>query len=140
MAVRRVNPHRVKALRTYSAEELALCLDVHKNTVRNWRREGLEPIDAGRPVLFQGAAVRAFLSKRQSERKRPCPPGNFFCLRCRAPRPPALGMLDYRPTHAYGGNLCAICACCGAVMYRRVRRTEIEKVMPGCDVQIVERE
>jgi hypothetical protein len=136
MAVRRVNPNRVKALRTYSTDELALRLDVHKNTVRNWQRAGLEPIDGGRPVLFRGAVVRSFLATRNAGRKRPCPPGTLYCLRCREPRPPALGMLDYVPMHEHGGNLCAICESCGGVMHRRVRRTEISTVMPGCVVQI----
>ena len=64
MPVRRVNPNRVKLHHSYSVDELARCLDVHKNTVRHWQASGLDPIDKGRPVLFQGAVVREFLSKR----------------------------------------------------------------------------
>jgi hypothetical protein len=138
--VSRTNPSRVKALRTYSVQELAHRLGVHKNTIRNWQRAGLEPIDERRPVLFQGAAVRAFLTGRNAKRKRPCPPGTFYCFRCREPRPPALEMVDYLPVRMGSGNLCAICACCGTLMHRRVRRTEIGTAMPGCTVQFVEAE
>ena len=74
MAARRVNPNSVKLLRTYSVSDLATRLAVHKNTVRHWQQEGLLPIDGNRPVLFHGAAIRAFLSKRNASRKRPCPP------------------------------------------------------------------
>ena len=97
MAARRSNHRRVKMHRSYSVQELAACCGVHKNTVRNWQRQGLEPIDGNRPVLFQGTSVRAFLSSRNASRKSPCPPGTFYCFRCRGPRPPAQAMVDYLP-------------------------------------------
>ena len=106
MPARRVNPNRVKLHRSYSVGELATCCGVHKNTVRNWRSEGLDPIDASRPALFQGETVRAFLGRRNASRKRPCPPDTLYCLRCRGPRRPALGMVEYRPLRPTSGDLC----------------------------------
>lgn len=138
MPARRVNPNRVKLHRSYSVEELARCLDVHKNTVRHWQGKGLEPIDTGRPILFQGATVRAFLANRNSSRKRPCPPGTLYCLRCRAPRSPALGMVDFIPMRPGSGNLCALCGCCEATMHRRAREADIGKIMPDCTVQFAQ--
>lgn len=138
MPVRRANPNRVKLHRCYSVDELARCLDVHKNTVRHWRTSGLEPIDKGRPILFQGAAVRAFLAKRNSSRKRPCPSGTLYCFRCRMPRAPALGMVDFVPMRPGSGNLRALCECCEAIMHRRVREADITRIMPDCTVQIAE--
>ena len=72
MASRRLNPNLVKLHRSYTAGELAQRFDVHKNTVRNWQRDGLEPLDDSRPALFQGAAVRDFLRGRNTSRKQPC--------------------------------------------------------------------
>ena len=138
MPIRRLNPNQVKVLRSYSVQELAVHCDVHRNTVRNWRRQGLEPIDNGRPVLFLGATVRRFLAARKASRKRPCPPGTLYCFRCREPRPPALGMVDYVPVRKDSGNLRALCASCEALMHRRVRKAEIGKAMPGCAVQFEE--
>lgn len=135
MPSRRVNPNRVKLHRSYSVSELADCLDVHKNTVRHWQARGLEPIDKSRPVLFQGATARAFLSNRNSSRKRPCPPGTLFCFRCRSPRDPALGMVDFVAMRPGSGNLRALCAFCETIMHRRVREADIGKIMPGCTVQ-----
>ena len=135
MPARRANPQRVKLHRSYSVPELAKCLDVHKNTVRHWQCKGLEPIDASRPVLFQGAIVRAFLAKRSASRKRPCPSGTLYCFRCRIPRPPALAMLDYYPVTAASGNLSAICEVCGSMMHRRIRRADLPAKMPGLAVQ-----
>ncbi len=136
MPARRVNPNTVKLHRSYSTRELATCCGVHKNTVRNWQGEGLEPIDQSRPMLFHGATVRAFLSRRNAGRKRPCPPGTLFCFRCREPRRPALEMVEYRPLKPTSGDLCAICEACEAIMHRRVRKADLPKAMPGLAVQI----
>ena len=138
MAARRVNPRVVKLHRSYSVPELAACFGVHKNTVRNWQRDGLTPIDSGRPVLFQGAIVRAFLSTRNASRKRPCPPGTLYCVRCRVPRRPALGMVDYLSINARSGNVRAICETCETVMNRRASKAALASILPGCDVQFVE--
>ena len=138
MAAPRVNPHVVKIHRCYSVPELAARLAVHKNTVRQWQRDGLAPIDASRPVLFQGAVVRAFLAKRNASRKRPCLPGTLYCFRCREPRPPALGMIEYLALDAVSGNLRAICATCDTMMHRRARRADLTVKMPGLDVQITQ--
>src|SRR5215210_4833559 len=105
MASRRVNPNIVKLNRTYDSFQLASCCGVHKNTVINWRKTGLEPIDASRPIVFHGSAVRDFLRKRNAKRKRPCGPGRFYCFRCREPRAPAFGLVEYVPVTAKSGNL-----------------------------------
>lgn len=138
MPVRRVNPNRVKLHRSYSVEELARCLDVHKNTVRHWQSNGLVPVEPRKPYLFHGATTREFLVKRNASRKRPCPLGTLYCLRCRQPRQPALNMVDYLPLRADGGNLRAICACCEAIMHRSVRKCDIARIMPDCSVQFAE--
>jgi hypothetical protein len=138
MPARRVNPNRVKMHRSYSVQELAACCEVHRNTVRHWQRQGLEPIDEGRPALFHGCSVRAFLAARNARRKRPCGPGSLYCLRCREPRRPAGGMVDYLPVREGSGNLRAICEGCEALMHRRVRKSEIAKVMPDCNVQFAD--
>jgi hypothetical protein len=135
MPARRANPNRVKLHRSYSVDELARCLDVHKNTVLHWQANGLEPIDKCRPVLFQGAAVRRFLTQRNPNRKQPCSPGRLYCFRCRSPRAPALGMVDFVPLRPGSGNLRAFCECCKTIMHRRVRETEIADVMLGCSVK-----
>lgn len=138
MASRRVNPNKVKLHRSYSVEELARCLDVHKNTVRHWQAKGLEPIDKVRPLLFHGQAVRAFLAAQNASRKQPCQPGTLYCFRCRVPRKPALGMVDYVALKPTNGNLSALCEVCESTMHRRVREADIASVMPGCTVQFTQ--
>jgi hypothetical protein len=79
---KRINPNRVKVHYSYTATELAKRLGVHKNTIRNWTRYGLQPL-GGRPVLFHGGSVRIFLTASNASRRKPCPPGAFYCFRCR---------------------------------------------------------
>lgn len=138
MAARRIDPRAVKLNRCYDIAELATRLGVHKNTVRNWQHDGLRPIDSCRPVLFHGSVIRAFLEARNASRKSPCPPGTLYCFRCRAPRKPALNMIDFIPVTATSGNIRALCATCEATMHRRAPRASLGTIMPGCDVQIAE--
>jgi hypothetical protein len=138
MAGRRVNPRLVKLHRSYSVAELATCLGVHKNTVRHWQREGLAPIERARPLLFQGRAVREWLTKRNASRKRPCPAGTIYCFRCREPRPPALGLVEYVPMNSTSGSVRAICATCETVMHRGGRFASLAAILPGCDIQMAE--
>ena len=135
MSARRANPQRVKLHRSYTVPELATCLDVHKNTVREWQRGGLQPVDTNRPMLFQGGVVRAFQAKRNASRKRPGLPGTLHCFRCREPRAPAFGMLDYMATTALSGNLRAMCGTCGGMMHQCIRLADLPAKMPGLEVQ-----
>ena len=136
MPARRVNPYRVKLHRPYSVQELAECLGVHKNTVRHWQEVGLTAIDRNRPTLFEGATARAFLLARQTSRKCPCPPGTIYCLKCREPNAPALGMVEFIPGKGTTGNLMALCGTCGTIMHRRANVAKIAAIMPRLRVQI----
>lgn len=135
MASQRINPQRIKRHRIYTAAELAECCGVHKNTVRAWQRGGLEPVSATRPILFEGASAKAFLTARNTSRKRPCPPGMFYCFKCREPSSPALGMVEVCSLNAATGNLSAICGVCETVMHRRARLADIPTFKSKIDVQ-----
>jgi DNA-binding transcriptional MerR regulator len=61
MARKRLNPRRAKIHRNYSFEEIARLFGVHKQTVRNWQKEGLSVLTAKRPYLVLGRSLRTFL-------------------------------------------------------------------------------
>ena len=129
------NPRRVKQLRSYTVNELAILYCVHRNTVRNWMRVGLEPMDGAKPLLFLGRDVCCFLQKQRQARRQPCEPGTFYCLRCRAPRRPKDNCTIGR--HALRGilNLQAECDSCGATMFRRAAERSLSVTMPDVKVQ-----
>ncbi len=120
--MRRINPRLAKRHRCFTVYELADLLGAHRNTVRQWIRDGL-------PVLW---------GKRTKARKRPCQPGQMYCFKCREPKAPALGMVEYAATNAVTGNLKALCETCGTFMHRRTRLADIAAKMPGLDVQITQ--
>ena len=93
---------------------------LHKNTVRGWLKSGLEPIDSGRPTLILGRRLSRFLHARRAQSRQRCRPGQFYCLRCRAPKDPVLRKADYLPVTSTSGNLKGMCGDCGCHIYRRV--------------------
>lgn len=128
MKRRRPIPRSLNVHRNYTSDEVARACSVHLNTVRNWIRNGLEVCDDKRPVLICGSAVREFLAERRTKAKRRSGPGQLYCLRCRASRFPAGGMLDFEKLTATSGRLIALCTRCETPMYRCVRIAELESV------------
>lgn len=134
------NPRRVKIHRTYTVEELAVCVDVHANTVRAWIGRGLAVLDDKRPLLIEGSAARVFLERRRTDRKRPCPPGHLYCLPCGTPKRPDDDLVEYIPLRPGTGNLRAFCPTCERLIHRRVRRDRIVEAMGDIAVSFPERE
>lgn len=97
MATCTPNHRLLKIHRSYTVEEVASVLGVHRNSVRNWMRSGLDAIDHRRPTLILGSVLASFLKARRQGRKRPCGRGELFCLRCRSPRPPVGNAVSYIP-------------------------------------------
>lgn len=120
MARRRVDPRRIRSHFAYSVDEAARALQVHKNTVRAWIKNGLPVADDRRPVILSGAAIRAFLTARTDARKRPLSPGQFYCLRCRDRVRPFGDIADLVTDGTDVGTLHALCPGCGSLVYRRV--------------------
>lgn len=136
MGKRRPNPRLVKIHRSYTVEEAASLFSVHRNTVRHWIKQGLPAIDDKRPMLILGRNLTTFLQERRVRNKRPCQPGEIYCVRCRAPKKPAGGMADYQPLTTDLGNLVGICPDCESLLYRRVNPAKLEQVRGQLDVMI----
>ena len=128
MARRRPNYWLVKLYISYTVEEAATLLGVHRNTVREWIRRGLPICDRQRPLLIVGRDLAAFLRERRLKNKRTCQPGEIYCVRCRAPRTPAGDMVDYEPVTDVLGNIVGICPTCECLIYRRVNVSKLEQV------------
>jgi len=79
MGTRHPNPRLAKLHRTYSVEEVARLFKLHKNTVRNWLKQGLTPIDDRRPILILGKELSRFLQERRHKAKQVCGPGRIYC-------------------------------------------------------------
>ena len=140
MRKRRPNYRLVKIHRNYTVEEAARLLGTHKNTVRTWVKAGLPTCDSTRPTLILGRELAAYLQARRTKNKRPCQPGEIYCVRCRAPKRPAGDMAEYQPTSPSLGNLIGICPNCEGMIYRRANRAKLPEIRGNLDITFSEAE
>lgn len=116
---RRHNPFRIRAKHCYTVEEAAATLGTHKNTIRQWMKQGLRRIDDTKPHLIHGSDLKAFIAERQQRTKQPCQPDEIYCFRCRAPRQPWEGLVDVIFLNQKGAALTGICSACEGKLNRR---------------------
>ena len=129
---RRFRTQAIKANQAYRVDELAGAACVTVPTVRNWISAGLQLVDKKRPTMIMGFQALDFLKARKAKASRPLALGEFYCLRCKAPRMPLGGMADYVPSSATGGRLKAFCEVCDCQCNRNISArdlTEIRKVL-----------
>jgi hypothetical protein len=138
VGARHPNPRLAKIHRSYSVEEVSRLFGVHKNTVRNWLRQGLTAIDGQRPTVIRGVELRRFLRDRRASAKQTCGPGRIFCLPCRAPKMPAGNMADCIAVSETTGTLRGICPDCDRMIYRRVNLQKLDAVRGELDVTVTQ--
>ena len=132
---RRYRINLIKGTYLYEPSEIAKLFHIHRNTVRHWLKEGLNPIDDRRPVLVHGSDLKAFLARRQEGRRQKCAPGQFYCFRCRAPRTPWENLVDVAPHTETVAKLTAICCACETRMHRTIRRADLPKFTAAIEQQ-----
>lgn len=103
--------------------------------MRQWIKQGLLVCDERRPILILGGELAAFLTRKRARNKRPCKPGEIYCVCCRVPQSPALGMADYEPLTATGGSLIGLCPQCGRAIYRRVSLARLAEAKGNLEVK-----
>lgn len=114
------NPRLAKSRLTYSVADMAALYGCHRNTVRNWFRLGLQPIDARRPALVKGDVLNAFHASRRAKAKRPCGPVEIYCAPCHKPQRPVDDMVDLVAIGDKVWKVSAICPVCDRMMTQRV--------------------
>jgi hypothetical protein len=125
MASRRQNPRLARSHLSYTIADAADLYGVHRQTVRNWLANGLEPLDGRKPTMIHGPALNRFHKARREVAQHRCGPGEVFCLGCRAPRRPAGAIADFTPMIEKVGTLSAICPVCGRLMTQRVNAARL---------------
>jgi hypothetical protein len=122
---RRYDPRRAKTNRNYTVRELAKLFEVWTTTISAWVADGLSPVDRHRPYLFRGGDVKAYIKRRLARAKRPCKPGEIFCVACKAARVPVRNEVIFRPVCHKSANLVGVCPTCEHPMFRRVCLADI---------------
>jgi hypothetical protein len=136
VGARHPNPRLAKIHHSYLVEEVSRLFKIHKNTVRNWLRQGLTAIDRQRPTVIRGVELRRFLIDRRARARQKCGPGRIFCLPCRAPKVPAGNMAECIALSETTGILQGICPDCDRMIYRRVNPQKLDVVRGGLDLTI----
>ena len=146
MANRRHSSLRIKRLHSYDVRQAAKATGATAGTVRQWHKaHGLEAVTGVWPLIFRGVDIIAFFKKRTSSRKQRCGPGRIYCLRCKAPKIPAFGEVDYRADTPNRGALVGLCPDCEGLMYRRTSPRNLAAAagslkvsMPSADLRLGE--
>jgi excisionase family DNA binding protein len=134
---RRADWRRIKSKRSYTFDEAARALGIHRNTVRHWvKKAGLPAMTGSRPYLIHGGDLVTFLQAQRTARKRSCAAGELYCLRCRAPRRPVPDLFEYRPMTKTRGRLVGMCSVCAAIVQRFVSSRSAAAVAAEFNVQI----
>jgi hypothetical protein len=121
------NPRLAKINRSYLAEEVAELYGVHKNTVNNWLKQGLKDCGAGFPRLVLGKDLRAFHERRRLKNKRPCKPGEIYCVGCRLPVSPLNNKVYREVSEAGRASISGQCPTCLNKIFRKVSLPKIDE-------------
>ena len=115
---RKFNWKRVKQQLSYKLEDIAELLDVHIQTVRNWRRkEGLQTIDDQTPYMVHGSELIRFIKDYNQKLKMfECELHELPCFKCRAPKVPLDNKASLYKKNAKLGFVYGVCPTCSTIM------------------------
>lgn len=134
---RTYNPRMIKRDFSYTIEEVAALFCLHQNSVRLWLKDGLQPIDAGRPTLIHGSNLIEFVRDRQAARKHPCGPNDFYCCRCRQARRAWENLVDLENRPGGKVLLKAICDVCFGGLNKIGSQSKLEEYRRLFEIQTV---
>ena len=117
---KRVSTRKIKKHRLYGYDEAGDALGVTLHTVRAWRASGLEVMAATTPHYILGAELIRYIEDKQAKRSIKMALDQMYCLKCKAPRRPLWGMVDYLPSSHTRGRLTGLCEDCEGGLQRFV--------------------
>ena len=133
---KRVSARKIKIHNQYTYEQASAELDVTVQTVRLWRKSGLDVLDSQKPHLILGFALKDFLNERANKPKRRLARDQFLCMTCNAPRRAYGGMADYLPYTDARGRLEALCEVCEGLCGKFVSPRHCTELSPILTISI----
>jgi len=125
----------IKSLHCYTIPEAAGVTGVSDRTIRAWIKQGLTAMTDERPTLVRGDALIAFIQAQRQVRKSHLSPDEFYCLKCRAARKPAGGLVDCE-TDGTRAKLTALCETCDTIMHKPIAHERVVSLANVFDVTL----
>lgn len=125
----------IKSLRCYTIPEAAGVTGVSDRTIRAWIKQGLTAMTDERPTLVRGDALVSFIQNQRRARKSRLSPDEFYCLKCRAARKPAGGLVDCE-TDGTRAKLTAMCETCDTIMHKPIAHERVAILTDVFDVTL----
>ena len=126
---------RIKSLRCYTIPEAASVTGVSDRTIRAWIKQGLTAMTDERPTLVRGDALISYIQRQRQGRKSRLSHDEFYCLKCRAARKPAGGLIDCE-TDGTRAKLSAICETCDTLMHKPIPHERVAILSDFFDVTL----
>jgi hypothetical protein len=123
------NPMLAKINKIYTIQDIAETFKRHPRTVINWIKDGLEVCSKKRPMMILGSDLREYLNAKMKKNRKPCGPGELYCVACKIPRVPQghFAILDVQ--NELVGTLIGECPKCHHTIYRKVSLARIDQVV-----------
>ncbi|RMA40991.1 helix-turn-helix domain-containing protein [Rhodophyticola porphyridii] len=125
----------IKSLRCYTIPEAAGVTGVSDRTIRAWIKQGLTAMSDERPTLVRGDALISYIQRQRQGRKSRLSPDEFYCLKCRAARKPAGGLVDCE-LDGTRAKLSAICETCDTIMHKPIAHERVAILNDVFDVTL----
>jgi len=114
---------RPKANRVHSVEDVMELYDTCRNTITNWVKGGLRPVDHRQPQLFRGSELKRFHDHMHKMRYRPLSLLEFKCLPCGTRVTPTPEKLFISRLHGRGLWAIAPCPLCERIVRKVISET-----------------
>lgn len=118
--------------RSYSSDELSETLNVHLQTIRDWRRSGMKPLpDSKSPYLFLGSEVKRFLHQEWQKQRVKLQADEFYCVACHKAVKPELSSIKLieREKILGGGKQATVITSYCPICERKVNRFSSQSVL-----------
>lgn len=127
MKKKKVLINGIKSYRCYTIPEAATLVRVSGRTIRQWIKNGLPAMTDERPTLVRGDDLIAFIKARRAARKTKVAADAFYCLKCRAARKPAAGLVECQCSETRA-KLSAFCNICETMMYKPIALSRLPEM------------
>ena len=123
------DPTKARRHWIYSRESVCHLYSVCDSTITNWIKQGLQPVDDGRPQLFSGYELRRFITATRWKGGRAPENGCVFCHFCLGFKPLMKGTLGTRAAAPACIEVTGKCIDCHSMLQTRVPDRSLPEII-----------